>query len=99
MWYVILGKDAPDSLEKRLSARPRHLQRLQELRDQGRLLVAGPLPAVDAEDPGAAGFVGSVVIAEFESLEEAREWAEADPYRQEGIFEKLEVHPFRRVLP
>ncbi len=99
VWYVILGKDAPDSLEKRLAARPAHLQRLQALSEEGRLLLAGPLPAVDAEDPGPAGYLGSVVVAEFDSLEAARAWAEEDPYLREGVFRSLEVHPFRRVLP
>lgn len=99
MWYVIDARDGPNVLERRLQARPRHLERLNALRDAGRLLVAGPCPAIDAEDPGPAGFSGSVVIAEFESLDAARAWAQADPYVEAGVYASVEVRPFRRVLP
>lgn len=99
MWYLILGRDQPGSLATRLEQRPAHLQRLQDLAGQGRLMLAGPLPAIDAEDPGPAGFSGSAIVAEFESLEQARAWAEADPYRQAGVYASVEVHPFRPVLP
>lgn len=99
MWYLILGRDAPGTLELRLQQRPAHLARLQALAAAGRLLVAGPLPAIDAEDPGPAGFVGSAIIAEFDSLDSARSWAEADPYRAAGVYAEVEVRPFRRVLP
>ncbi len=99
MWYAIEGHDGDDVLERRLAARPQHLARLLALRDQGRLLLAGPCPAIDAEDPGPAGFSGSIVIAEFESLEEARAWADADPYVAERVYARVEVRPFRRTLP
>lgn len=99
MWYLIEGYDAADALPKRALARPAHLQRLHELRDQGRLLLAGPCPAIDAEDPGPAGFSGSAVVAEFESLQAARAWADADPYVDAGVYARVEVRPFRKVLP
>lgn len=99
MWYVIEGYDGKDVLAQRLQARPEHLARLTALRDQGRLLLAGPCPAIDAEDPGPAGFSGSVVIAEFESLAAARAWADADPYVAAGVYQRVEVRPFRKVLP
>ena len=99
MWYAIEGHDGPDVLARRLAARPEHLARLTALRDEGRLLLAGPCPAIDAEDPGPAGFSGSIVIAEFPSLEEARNWADADPYVAAGVYERVEVRPFKRVLP
>ena len=99
MWYVIDARDGQDVLAKRLEARPRHLERLHALRDAGRLLVAGPCPAIDGEDPGPAGFSGSLIVAEFESLEAARTWAEADPYVEAGVYASVEVRPFRRVLP
>lgn len=99
MWYVIEGYDGAQVLERRMAAREQHLQRLVALRDAGRLLLAGPCPAIDAEDPGPAGFTGSLVVAEFGSLEEARAWAEADPYVEAGVYERVEVRPFRRVLP
>ncbi|MCL6619757.1 YciI family protein [Thermomonas hydrothermalis] len=99
MWYVIEGYDGPDMLARRQAARPAHLARLQALRDEGRLLLAGPCPAIDAEDPGEAGFSGSVVVAEFASLEAARAWAEADPYVAAGVYARIEVRPFRKVLP
>lgn len=99
MWYAILAEDVDDSLERRKSARPAHLARLHELIEEGRLLLAGPHPAIDAEDPGPAGFTGSLVIAEFESLEAARAWAEADPYVAAGAYARVTVKPFRKVLP
>ncbi|RNF83159.1 YciI family protein [Montanilutibacter psychrotolerans] len=99
MWYVIEGYDGADVLAQRLAARPQHLARLTALRDGGRLLLAGPCPAIDAEDPGPAGFSGSVVIAEFESLQDARAWADADPYVAAGVYQRVEVRPFRKVLP
>jgi len=99
MWYVIEGYDGNEVLAQRLQARPEHLARLTALRDQGRLLLAGPCPAIDAEDPGPAGFSGSVVIAEFESLVAARAWADTDPYVAAGVYQRVEVRPFRKVLP
>lgn len=99
MWYAIEGHDRSDSLQARLGARPEHLARLVALRDAGRLLVAGPCPAIDAEDPGPAGFSGSIVIAEFDSLESARAWADADPYVEAGVYARVDVRPFRAVLP
>ncbi len=99
MYYVITGRDADASLERRLAARPAHLARLRQLVDEGRLLLAGPCPAVDGNDPGPAGFTGSVIIAEFDSLDEATAWAQADPYVAAGVFMSVAVRPFRRVLP
>lgn len=99
MLYAVIGEDVPDSLERRLAARPAHLQRLAELQENGRLLVAGPFPAIDSADPGPAGFSGSLIIAEFASLEEARAWAEADPYVSAGVYAGVIVKPFRKVLP
>ncbi|MFZ5661747.1 MAG: YciI family protein [Pseudomonadota bacterium] len=99
MWYVIEGFDAPDALSRRLAARPAHVARLEALRDCGRLLLAGPCPAIDAEDPGPAGFSGSLIVAEFASLEEANAWAQADPYVEAGVYARVEVRPFRKVLP
>lgn len=99
MWYVIEGYDGHDVLPQRQTARPAHLQRLEALRDAGRLLLAGPCPAIDAEDPGPAGFSGSLVVAEFESIEAARTWADADPYVAAGVYTRVEVRPFRKVLP
>lgn len=99
MWYVIEGYDGADALARRRTSRPAHLARLEALRDAGRLMLAGPCPAIDAEDPGPAGFSGTLVVADFPSLEDARAWAEADPYREAGVFVRLEVRPFRRVLP
>ena len=99
MWYVIEGYDGQDVLPKRMAARPQHIARLEALRDAGRLLLAGPCPAIDGEDPGPAGFSGSVVIAEFASLAAARAWADADPYIDAGVYERVEVRPFRKVLP
>jgi uncharacterized protein len=99
MWYLILGHDVPDSLAKRMAIRPAHLERLNRLRDQGRLFVAGPMPAMDSEDPGAAGFAGSAIIADFSSLQEARDWAAQDPYLEAGVYSKVDVWPFKKVLP
>ncbi len=99
MYYVIKGTDRPGSLEQRLAVRPEHLARLQELKRAGRLLIAGPLPAIDSEDPGPAGYTGSLIVAEFDSLEQARRWAEADPYVHAGVFTDIMVEPFRKVLP
>lgn len=99
MWYAIIGQDAPDSLSKRMAARPDHLARLQAFQDEGRLLLAGPFPSVDALDPGAAGFTGSLIVAEFESLQAAQEWARDDPYAIAGVFRQISVQPFRKVLP
>lgn len=98
MLYSIVGQDVANSLENRLAARPAHLERLQSLRDQGRLVLAGPNPAIDSNDPGAAGFTGSVVIAEFASLEEAKAWADADPYVAAGVYAQVEVKPFKQVF-
>ena len=99
MWYVIEGYDGEDVLAARLQARAAHLARLQTLLDQGRLLLAGPCPAIDAEDPGPAGFSGSVVMASFEDLSAARAWADADPYVAAGVYARVDVRPFRKVLP
>ncbi|WP_026970986.1 YciI family protein [Aliagarivorans marinus] len=99
MWYLIYSEDIANSLPLRKQARPAHLARLEALRDEGRLLVAGPNPAIDAEDPAEAGFTGSTVIAEFESLEEAQRWADADPYVDAGVYQKVIVKPFKKVLP
>ncbi|AWH18112.1 hypothetical protein C1922_12775 [Stenotrophomonas sp. ZAC14D2_NAIMI4_7] len=99
MWYVIEGYDGQDVLAQRLQVRPQHLARLQALNDQGRLLLAGPCPAIDSEDPGPAGFSGSVVIAAFDSLAQAQEWAEADPYVAAGVYVRTQVRAFRKVLP
>ena len=99
MWYAIEGHDAEAALPKRLAVRQQHLARLHELREQGRLLLAGPCPAIDAEDPGEAGYSGSIVIAEFDSLAAARVWADADPYVAAGVYARVDVRPFRKVLP
>lgn len=99
MWYAIVGSDAPDSLEKRLAARPAHLERLNALKDAGRLFVAGPFPALDTPDPGPAGFTGSLIVAEFDSLDAARAWADADPYVAAGVYAGVDVRPFKKVLP
>ena len=99
MLYIIIGKDRPNSLADRLSVRPAHLERVQALLDEGRLIIGGPMPAIDSENPGEAGFLGSVIIAEFASLEDATVWAEADPYTVTGVFETFEVHPYKQVLP
>jgi uncharacterized protein YciI len=98
MRYVIVGTDVPDSLSKRQAVRPEHLARLQTLRDEGRLLMAGPFPAVDNEDPASAGFTGSLIVAEFASLAEAQAWAETDPYRLTGVYASVDVKPFKQVF-
>ncbi|MDO9053588.1 MAG: YciI family protein [Gallionella sp.] len=99
MWYAITGQDVPDSLEKRLASRPAHIARLQALQAEGRLLLAGPFPAVDAEDPGTAGYTGSLIVAEFASLSAAQEWAHADPYLVGGVYERVSVQPFKKAFP
>jgi len=99
MLYVIIGEDIENSLEKRMSVRPAHVERLNALKDAGRLVIAGPNPAIDSEDPGAAGFSGSVIIAEFESLQAAQTWADADPYIEAGVYAHVTVKPFKKVLP
>ena len=98
MYYLILAKDVANSLPLRQKARPEHLARLEALRDEGRLLTAGPMPAVDGEDPGEAGFTGSVIIAEFGSLDEARTWAEQDPFKLNGVYASVEVVPYKKVF-
>jgi len=99
MFYAIISEDVENSLEKRLAARPDHLARLTKLNEEGRLLIAGPHPAIDSEDPGEAGFSGSLVVAEFNSLEEAQTWADADPYITAGVYAKVVVKPYKKVLP
>jgi hypothetical protein len=99
MWYVIYSSDRENSLEQRMAARSGHLARLQALLEEGRLLLAGPRPAIDASDPGPAGFLGSLVVARFASLQEAQAWADADPFVAAGVYEKVEVSPFIRVMP
>lgn len=99
MLYMICGEDVANSLEKRLSVRPAHLQRLQDLQNAGRLILAGPFPAIDNLDPGSAGFSGSLIIAEFPSLADAQAWANDDPYVAAGVYEKVTVKPFKKVLP
>lgn len=98
MWYAILSTNVDDSLDRRQSARPAHLQRLQQLSAENRLLVAGPHPAIDSEDPGEAGFSGSLVIAEFDSLQDAQAWADADPYVDAGVYREVTVKPFKKVF-
>ena len=99
MLYAIISEDIDNSLEKRRDARPAHLERIQELVNEGRVIIAGPHPAVDAEDPGEAGFTGSLVVAEFSSLEEAQTWANADPFVAAGVYARVTVKPFKKVLP
>jgi len=99
VWYAIISDDHEGTLDKRISARPEHLARLSALMDEGRLLIAGPHPAVDSPDPGPAGFTGSLIVAEFPSLEVAKAWAADDPYMSAGIYRKITVKPFNRVLP
>ena len=99
MWYAITGIDVENSLDKRKAARPAHLARLQKLLEEGRLLLAGPFPAIDAEDPGPAGFSGSLILAEFQDLETAKAWADADPYRAAGVYKGVTVWPFCQTLP
>ncbi|MDP2829459.1 MAG: YciI family protein [Sulfuricellaceae bacterium] len=99
MLYAIVGEDIADSLERRLATRPAHLARLKLLQNDGRLILAGPFPAIDARDPGPAGFSGSLIVAEFASLEEAKIWAEADPYVAAGVYASVSVKPFKKVFP
>jgi len=99
MWYAIISEDITNSLEKRTQARPAHLERLHQLKEDGRLLIAGPHPAIDSEDPGEAGFSGSLVVAEFDSLAAAQQWADADPYMAAGVYKQVTVKPFKKVLP
>lgn len=99
MYYVIFSEDVPNSLSKRLSVREHHLARLSLLQEQGRLLVAGPCPAIDSENPGDAGFTGSVVIAKFDDLAQAKNWADEDPYIAAGVYQKVIVKPYKKVLP
>ncbi|WP_136680137.1 YciI family protein [Neptunomonas sp. XY-337] len=99
MFYAIIAEDKPGTLQQRMDARPAHLARLTELKDAGRLLIAGPHPAIDTEDPGEAGFTGSLVVAEFDSLSDAQAWADLDPYIQAGVYAKVTVKPYKKVLP
>lgn len=99
MLYAIISEDVENSLEKRLSVRPAHLARLQDLQDAGRLVLAGPHPAIDSENPAQAGFTGSLVVAEFASLEEAQNWANTDPYLDAGVYARVVVKPFKKVFP
>lgn len=99
MFYAIVGQDTADSLERRLAARPAHVERLHVLQQAGRLLLAGPFPAIDSNDPGAAGFTGSLIVAEFDTLADAQAWAEADPYVAAGVYAGVSVKPFKKTLP
>lgn len=99
MWYAIIAEDAPNSLEKRLEARPNHLARLTTLKNEGRLLLAGPFPAIDSQDPGQAGFSGSLIVAEFYDIDTAKQWADEDPYVLAGVYQQVVVKPFRKTLP
>jgi len=99
MFYTIIAEDKPSTLQTRLETRPAHLSRLEGLKEEGRLLLAGPHPAIDSEDPGSAGFSGSLIVAEFPSLEEAQSWADADPYQAAGVYAKVTVKPFKKVFP
>src|SRR5258708_33574431 len=99
MWYAIIALDHPDSLAQRLAARPEHLARLRDVQDAGRLLTAGPFPAIDSEDPGPAGFSGSLIIAEFPDVAAAQAWADADPFVAAGVYRDVSVRPFRKTLP
>ena len=99
MLYAIISEDVVDSLEKRMSVRPAHIKRLQELQDEGRLVLAGPHPAVDSDNPGDAGFTGSLVVAEFDNLQAAQQWADSDPYNDAGVYAKVTVKPFKKVFP
>lgn len=99
MLYAIISQDIDNSLPLRQTARPAHLQRLEQLRDEGRLVLAGPHPAIDSADPGQAGFTGSLVVAEFADLESAQSWADADPYIDAGVYASVVVKPFKQVLP
>jgi uncharacterized protein YciI len=99
MWYAIMAEDSPNSLDKRLAARPQHLSRLQALQEAGRLLLAGPFPAIDSTDPGTAGFTGSLIVAEFTDLDSAKNWANDDPFVAAGVYQNVTVKPFRKTLP
>ena len=99
MLYAITGKDVANSLDKRLAVRAEHLERLNQLQNEGRLLLAGPFPSIDSADPGTAGFTGSLIVAEFDSLEDAKDWADADPYATSGVFDSVIVKPFKKVFP
>ena len=99
MLYAVISQDIANSSEKRASVRSAHLERLNKLKDEGRLVIAGPHPAIDSEDPGEAGFTGSLIVAEFDTLETAQAWADADPYIAAGVYEKVVVKPFKKVLP
>jgi uncharacterized protein YciI len=99
MLYAIIAEDVDASLDKRLSARPDHIARLQVLQDNGKLVLAGPHPAIDSEDPASAGFTGSLIVAEFDSLQAAKKWADEDPYKAAGVYEKVIVKPFKKVFP
>lgn len=99
MLYAIIAEDTPDSLEKRLANRPAHLARLTDLQNQGRLVLAGPMPAIDSVDPGPAGFTGSLIVAEFSDLEAAKNWANADPFVDAGVYANVTIKPFRKTLP
>jgi len=99
MYYTIIGTDVPESLERRLSVRQKHLARLEQLQNEGRLLTAGPFPGIDSEDPGPAGFSGSLIVAEFNSLSEAQKWADSDPYIDAGVYASVSVKPYKKVFP
>jgi uncharacterized protein YciI len=99
MWYAIMAEDVPNSLDKRLAVRPEHIKRIQALQDAGRLLLAGPFPAIDGNDPGPAGFTGSLIVAEFSNLEEAKTWANNDPFVIANVYANVNVKPFRKTLP
>ncbi len=99
MFYAIVGQDVPDSLDRRLATRPAHVERLHALQQAGRLLLAGPFPAIDCNDPGATGFTGSLIVAEFDTLADAQAWAEADPYMAAGVYAGVSVKPFRKTFP
>ena len=99
MFYAIVGQDVPDSLDRRLATRPAHVERLHALQQAGRLLLAGPFPAIDSNDPGTAGFTGSLIVAEFDTLVDAQAWAEADPYMAAGVYAGVTVKPFRKTFP
>ena len=99
MWFAIIAQDHPDSLDRRMAARAAHLDRLKAMQDAGRLLLAGPFPAIESEDPGPAGFSGSLIIVEFHTLAHAQRWADADPYVAAGVYASVQVKPFRKTLP
>ncbi|MFC5741265.1 YciI family protein [Dyella tabacisoli] len=99
MWFAIIAQDVAESLEKRMAARPAHLARLDQLQNEGRMLLAGPFPAIESENPGPAGFTGSLIVAEFPSQADAETWAKADPYVAAGVYQQVSIKPFRKVLP